>query len=109
MNSRLVAAKIIFRVIKQGQSLTSVLDNLYRKFQLLKIAHSSKRFVTDTTSLFSAGFYLNQLLHKPLKDEEIRMLALIGLYQLKYMRVKEHAAVSETVAAANKKLGQRGC
>jgi len=30
-------------------------------------------------------------------------LALVGLYQLKYMRVKPHAAVSETVLAARKK------
>lgn len=48
-------------------------------------------------------FILSQLLDKPLKDLDIKALALIGLYQLQFMRVKPHAAVSETVAAARKK------
>ncbi|CAA9889286.1 16S rRNA m5C967 methyltransferase, S-adenosyl-L-methionine-dependent [Candidatus Methylobacter favarea] len=48
-------------------------------------------------------FILNQLLHKPLKDSDVKALALIGLFQLKYMRVKPHAAVSETVLAARQK------
>lgn len=44
------------------------------------------------------------LLNKPIrnKEVEIKALVLIGLYQLKYMRVKAHAAVSETVAAGKK-------
>lgn len=48
-------------------------------------------------------FILNQLLDKPLKDIDVKLLILIGLYQLQFMRVKSHAAVSETVAAARKK------
>jgi 16S rRNA (cytosine967-C5)-methyltransferase len=46
---------------------------------------------------------LSELLDKPLKDMDVKSLALTGLYQLKYMRVKPHAAVSETVLAARKK------
>jgi len=48
-------------------------------------------------------YILSQLLDKPLKDAEVKALALVGLYQLRYMRVKPHAAVSETVLAARKK------
>jgi 16S rRNA (cytosine967-C5)-methyltransferase len=48
-------------------------------------------------------FILSQLLEKPLKDTEIKALALVGLYQLSFMRVKSHAAVSETVSAITKK------
>lgn len=50
-------------------------------------------------------FILNQLVNKPIKDKDlqIKALALLGLYQLKYMRVKDHAAVSETVAVMKKK------
>ena len=44
---------------------------------------------------------LGQLTRKPIKDGRVRMLALLGLYQLRYMRVKPHAAVSETVSAAS--------
>jgi 16S rRNA (cytosine967-C5)-methyltransferase len=43
---------------------------------------------------------LNRLIDKPLKNDEVKALILTGLYQLGYMRVKAHAAVSETVQAA---------
>jgi 16S rRNA (cytosine967-C5)-methyltransferase len=49
------------------------------------------------------NFILSELLDKPIKDLSVKALALVGLYQLKYMRVKPHAAVSETVLAARKK------
>jgi 16S rRNA (cytosine967-C5)-methyltransferase len=43
-----------------------------------------------------------QLLRKPLKarDQDVYALLLLGLYQLRAMRVAPHAAVDETVAAA---------
>ncbi len=44
----------------------------------------------------------DQLLHKRLKDKDfdIRALLLIGLYQIRHLRVSDHAAVSETVQGA---------
>ena len=45
-------------------------------------------------------FILGLLLEKPVKVMEVKALLLIGLFQLNYMRVKPHAAVSETVQAA---------
>jgi 16S rRNA (cytosine967-C5)-methyltransferase len=47
---------------------------------------------------------LRQLLHKPLKakDRDISTLLLIGLYQLEYLRVADHAAVYETAETAKK-------
>jgi len=45
---------------------------------------------------------LLQLLERPLKakDGDLRALILMGCYQLRYMRVADHAAVTETVEAA---------
>jgi len=47
-------------------------------------------------------FYLGRLLQRPLKprDVDVRTLLLVGLYQLTELRVPDHAAVDETVAAA---------
>ncbi|ROR98993.1 16S rRNA m(5)C-967 methyltransferase [Sinobacterium caligoides] len=44
----------------------------------------------------------DQLIHKPLKekDRDVYALVLIGLYQLAYMRVPDHAAIAETVQAS---------
>ncbi|MCG7914153.1 MAG: 16S rRNA (cytosine(967)-C(5))-methyltransferase RsmB [Candidatus Thiodiazotropha weberae] len=49
-----------------------------------------------------------RLLSKPLKsrDRDIAALILIGLYQLLYLRVADHAAVHETAGAA-KQLGKK--
>ena len=51
---------------------------------------------------FELDALLEQLMEKPLKarDADVRALLLVGLYQLRHMRVPDHAAVSETVAAS---------
>ncbi|MCP5142613.1 MAG: 16S rRNA (cytosine(967)-C(5))-methyltransferase RsmB [Chromatiales bacterium] len=48
------------------------------------------------------AFLARQLLQKPLKerDQDIQALILLGLYQLREMRVPEHAALSATADAA---------
>ena len=106
MNSRLIAAQILYRVVKEGQSLTVALDN-----SLANIADAKDRAFIQVLCYgvcryyYRLEFILNQLLSKPLRNKEldIKLLALLGLYQLQYMRVKPHAAVSETVAAIKKK------
>lgn len=48
------------------------------------------------------GAVLEQLLKKPLrnKDRDVYALLKVGLYQLEYMRVPNHAALNKTVAVA---------
>ena len=104
MNTRLIAAKVLTSVIRDGQSLTAALNNA------LGVVESDKdrAFIQALCYGVCRNFHrldyiLSQMLDKPLKDLEVKALALIGLYQLKFMRVKSHAAVSETVLAARKK------
>ena len=104
MNTRLVAAKVLARVLQDGQSLTVALELALKSVESVK----DKAFIQAICYgvcryFYRLDFILNELLAKPLKDQDIKALALIGLYQLKYMRVKPHAAVSETVFAAGKK------
>jgi 16S rRNA (cytosine967-C5)-methyltransferase len=47
-------------------------------------------------------FLLARLCAKPIKEPYVKALALIGLFQLRHMRVKPYAAVAETVAAAKR-------
>jgi 16S rRNA (cytosine967-C5)-methyltransferase len=104
VNSRLIAARVLTKVLSDGQSLTAALDNAFHNSEFGK----DKAFIQALCygvcrQYHRLDFILSQLLHKPLKDIEVKALALIGLYQLKYMRVKPHAAVSETVLAARQK------
>jgi 16S rRNA (cytosine967-C5)-methyltransferase len=111
MNSRIIATQVLCRVLKDGQSLTAALDN-----ELKAVNDNQARafiqalcygVIRDYQSL---DFLLTLLLDKPLrtKDIDIKVLILMGLYQLRAMRIKPHAAVAETVAAVGKKTWAKG-
>jgi 16S rRNA (cytosine967-C5)-methyltransferase len=105
--ARSVAARIIKQVLLQQASLTSLFaeqlpqlaDNERALCQQLCYGvlrwHPQLKAISD------------QLLKKPFKNKDLDIAALVlcGLYQLKSMRVPEHAAISETVNAA-KALGK---
>mgnify|MGYP001810242326 CR=1 FL=1 len=104
MNTRLVAARVLSRVLQDGQSLTAALDNAFSAIESGKDRAFIQALCYGVCRQFHRlDFILSQLLDKPLKDADVKALALVGLYQLKFMRVKPHAAVSETVLAARKK------
>lgn len=106
MNLRGCAAQILAMVIGDGQSLTAALDHGLPKLKDTK----DRAFVQAlcygvVRHYYALDFALSKLLGKPLKakDGDIKALLLVGLYQLQHMRVKAHAAVSETVAATSHK------
>jgi len=104
LNIRLVAAKVLARVLQDGQSLTAALDNAFLAIDSAKDRAFIQALCYGVCRQYHRlDFILSQLLDKPLKDTDVKALALVGLYQLKFMRVKPHAAVSETVLAARKK------
>jgi len=104
VNTRLVAARVLSRVLQDGQSLTAALDNAFSSIESGKDRAFIQALCYGVCRQFHRlDFILSQLLDKPLKDADVKSLALVGLYQLKFMRVKPHAAVSETVLAARKK------
>jgi len=104
LNIRLVAAKVLARVLQDGQSLTVALDNAFPTIDSAKDRAFIQALCYGVCRQYHRlDFILSQLLDKPLKDTDVKALALVGLYQLKFMRVKPHAAVSETVLAARKK------
>lgn len=104
MNTRLVAARVLARVLQDGQSLTAALDHAFLSLDSTKDRAFIQALCYGVCRQYHRlDFILNQILDKPLKDADVKALALVGLYQLKFMRVKSHAAVSETVQAARKK------
>lgn len=94
---------MLARVIGDGQSLTAVLDRQPdnkddegRDTALLReLCYGVMRHV------FSLSALTERLLSKSLKakDSDVRCLIMVGLYQLIHLRVPDHAAINETVAA----------
>lgn len=104
MNSRLKAARVVSRILKNGRSMTSALDEvLQNEPSAREQAFIQALCYGVLRQYFFLEFVLSRLLHKPLKDMEVKALLLIGLYQIEFMRVKNHAAVSETVSAMRRK------
>lgn len=105
MNLRAVAARVICQVVK-GASLSDTLPDMSAQFHDIR----DKAFLQAVCygvcrEYFRLDAILQWLLDKPLKkkDDDIHALLLVGLYQLKEMRVPAHAAVAETVSAAGSK------
>ncbi|MDC9729633.1 MAG: 16S rRNA (cytosine(967)-C(5))-methyltransferase RsmB [Methyloprofundus sp.] len=103
MNVRLISANVLVRVL-EGKSLTVALDEAWLKVPDLKdrafiqaLCYGSIRYY------YRLDFILSKLVNKPVKDKQLKALLILGLFQLQYMRVKAHAAVSETVAVMKKK------
>jgi len=102
MNIRALAARILVDVNVRGASLTDALlarlnslPDIKDQALVQEICYGVCRWWWRLDAVLSL------LLEKPLKDKDadIKHLMMIGLYQLEYMRVPDHAAVAETVAA----------
>jgi len=104
INTRSVAARVLTQVLQNGHSLTTALESALQTVESGKDQAFIQALCYGVCRYFHRlDFILSELLDKPLKDTSIKALALVGLYQLGFMRVKPHAAVSETVFAARKK------
>lgn len=99
MNPRLASVQVLQQVIQQGRNLPDALSQATKKLD------DQQRALTQAISYGTVRYYsqlefiAQQLLQKPFKekDQDIYFLILIGLFQLREMRIPDHAAVSETV------------
>jgi len=101
MDARVAAAKALDEVIRQGRSLTTVLPQWQDK-----VADRDRALLQELCFGVARWFgrldaIAARLLRKPFKakDTDVRCLIFVGLYQMLYLRVPDHAAVSETVSA----------
>ncbi|MCK5813204.1 MAG: 16S rRNA (cytosine(967)-C(5))-methyltransferase RsmB [Cocleimonas sp.] len=94
-NPRLIATKILRRVIYQGESLSALLIDREATDPLVRdLCFGSLRWHERLSAV------LNELMSKPLKnkDKDVECLLRIGLYQIIYQQTPDHAAVNETVS-----------
>lgn len=103
INSRALAAKCCYAVIDQGRSLSDELPKQQEKLLgkdkglLQEMCYGVLRYLPELEN------DVRQLMQKPLKGKQrvFHFLLLVGVYQVRYMRIPDHAAVSETVAATS--------
>lgn len=102
MKVRSAAARVLAKLLNQQGSLSSLLPEAARSVAakdqalLQELCYGCCRWQPRLEC------YLRQLMDKPLrnKDLDVHGLLLLGLYQLIYTRIPDHAAISATVEAA---------
>lgn len=101
-NIRALAARTLFAVVDQGRSLSDELpkqqllvDPAKDKALLQELCYGVLRYLPELEQ------HVRRFVKKPLtgKQRVFHFLMLVGIYQIKYTRIPDHAAVAETVAA----------
>ena len=108
MNSRAIAAQVLTQVLPlthkgefNGRSLNEALPH-----QLARYPDADKPLIQALCFGVCRHYtwldqIANQLIRQPFKtkDADLQGLILVGLYQLYFLRIPDHAAISETVEA----------
>lgn len=100
-NPRIAAARTLAQVLR-GASLTDAMVTQRKSLDVADYGLAGELAYGSCRWHYRLQLLLEQLQHKPFKsgDTDIRALVLIGLYQLLFTRIPEHAAVAETAGAA---------
>ena len=100
--ARAAAARAVGAVLR-GRSLDAALAEI---FSTLSQSLTRERALIQEMTYGALRWYFQLMplvrgyLTKPLQDEDLEALLIIGFYQLLHMRIAPHAAVQETVEAA---------
>lgn len=102
-NIRAICAQAIFNVLEEGQSLSTALTLFSHKVAEKDRALMQEICFGVMRVLPELNFYIHTLMNKVLtgKNRVLHYLLLVGIYQILYTRIPEHAAVGETVNAVN--------
>jgi len=101
LNLRAHATKLLTSVVKNNLSLSSLFP-----YQPANLSVQDEALLQELCFGVCRWYHrlnaqIDMLLDKPLraKDTDVKILLLLGLYQLEFTRIPAHAAISETVQA----------
>lgn len=86
--------------IQQGKSLATVLDPLLNSLHEGDKGFAHALLLTTLRHWHALARLLDSLADKPIDELEVRTTLQVGLAQLLYLEVADHAAIHETVEAA---------
>lgn len=101
-NLRADTAWIVYQVLEEGRSCRDVMPSVVDHYSSAKDRNWLNEAVLGVLRCLPVlQTWLRPRLKKPLKGDKkiVEHLLLLGLYQLKFMRVSAHAALNETVSA----------
>lgn len=90
--------------IEQGKSLTTLLDPLLNSLKAEDKGFAHALLLTTLRHWFATERLLDSLADNPIEEVAVRTTIQVGITQLLYLGVADHAAIHETVEAV-KKIG----
>ncbi|MEN3159541.1 16S rRNA (cytosine(967)-C(5))-methyltransferase RsmB [Alkalimonas sp. NCh-2] len=109
VNLRALAAQSCYQVVDQGRSLSEVLPKAQQQLQDSKDQALLQELCFGVLRhLAQLDHVCRQLMDKPLvkKLRPLQFLLYVGIYQLHWLRIPDHAAISETVDGARELKGK---
>lgn len=103
VSTRLLATQVLNEIVNQGGSATRLLSESAAKLPDRREQALLQELVLGSCRWFyRLQAVANGLLHKPFRkqDGDVYCALLLGLYQIMYTRIPEHAAISESVNVA---------
>lgn len=99
VNARNVALDWLIRVVVKGMSVNQILADSQSKLPPQQQSLAKQLLFGSLRHYFQLLTIANNLLNKPLKskDNDVLLVIILGLYQLKYLSTPDHAAISESV------------
>ncbi len=104
MNTRAIAASTLAPVLGGKASLSSGFNLQIQQIEPREKAFFQELCFGSLRTFHQLDRLATTLIDKPLrsKDQDVYALIILGLYQLRELRVPDHAAISECVEAAKK-------
>lgn len=97
-NTRAQVAEVLI-AIQRGQSLSSLLDGLLARVDNHDKSFAHALLLTTLRNWHAQSRLIDSLADKPIDEIEVRTVLQLGLSQLLYLQVADHAAIHETVEA----------
>lgn len=99
INPREKALHWLFQVIIKGRSVNALVTDNLAGFDPQQKAFAKQLLFGCLRYYHQLSTLANNLLHTPLKnkDADLFIVILLGLYQIKYLSIPDHAAISESV------------
>lgn len=103
LSARAAAARAIVLVMSEGRTIDEAMPPCLNDIPSARDRALAQELCYGVLrNFYSLDFAAGHLLRHPIRsgDSDIRALLLSGIYQLGYLNIPDHAAVSETVEAA---------
>jgi 16S rRNA (cytosine967-C5)-methyltransferase len=98
MNARDISVSVLSEVIRNKWHLDDVLARSLKEVKDKREIKLAQELCYGVMRWYEQLLFItNYLINKPVKEVQLKTVILTGLYQLKFLRVPDHAAISESV------------